>query len=122
MISHNKHVSVHGNQDVEEVKDISKQEMNNHNSIQSIDNVDPSSSVSKSDDKSPNSEEFGTQIGSKTEQESLKFFMQQLLDIGDILGALLVFLILRFMDKAPISNLSSSQANLFIGEVVAELC
>lgn len=49
-----------------------------------------------------------------------KFYFQQLFDIGDILGAFGVVLMLKVFKKPPVSEISSQIINLFLIELAVE--
>lgn len=54
------------------------------------------------------------------QEVSLKFFFQQLLDTGDLIGTLIIFGILRWLDEGDIGELTTEHSWLFVYEVAAE--
>lgn len=58
---------------------------------------------------------------SENEEVSLKFFIQQLLDIGDLFGTFIIFIVLREMDAGTFAQLKRDHARLFMIEVGGEI-
>ena len=75
-----------------------------------------------------NHENWGKNIGlesedenlEKTKEVSIKFFTQQLLDIGDILGALIIVVLLKKLSKGPVNNISFDEFKIFVIELSVE--
>ena len=67
------------------------------------------------------SSEEKEEIEEISEELGEKFYFHQLFDIGDILGACGVVVLLKLFNKAPINSIAESTYYIFIGELIVEL-
>lgn len=70
-------------------------------------------------------ENLETQEMDETQETSLRFFFQQLFDIGDLIGTIVIFGLLRLFKINPAADLSLKQSWMFtiglLAEFVAEI-